>query len=597
MIRPSICLLLALATGLAHASEQVVTLVQGSPPTKVPISFLSAADWEEQGYVRVRVQVDNANGQTCISPTATHGFDNLFFDNKLDVAITARVVGFSNVDSSRDIPIAVYNWNGTNYCKSAFQPAIVLVPYTPLRSTQDPGALVGEQPGIVVSVKSLAQSKQQLTTYAQVALALSSDLATGGAATTVAGLTKYGTAPGLKSLLDALSTNSVTEQTLPIRLLWTDIVTGLPSVSVILKRAETRRYTAPGDYIPRRERVDEAIARIRSDSSQGDELLTMTFNFEVRRSVLVDRGQLDPHSMLPKPNTTETQVDNVLNFPKKGVSDAIAGLTVNQLLNAASPSSLAQTTSQANRSSGCSKLFNDLKAAFAVKVDVPVLFDAALQSVQRDWNQQPNFYTPCLKPEIKAGIETYQGQSYFPNMVVQRETELALNQGAVWNNYYEEYLEDFKDALLSSDRGADKFKALIPDGTVLPEWPKSLPTPNPAPTSGSQFFADLAPVKVGCIFGFVDTRGKYTIAMTMVTRNEKGNNHPYILVVRPGSGAGGPSTLHAPIEWMAVRDLDETKNIGYAGLLLQSTFDDHSICGNPSGKPRSAEDLLASLRS
>lgn len=575
-----------LFAAISARADQVVSLVTNPFPAATAIQYVSTQKWEEEGYIRVRALVDNPEAETCVSPTTSNAGDNIFFEKKLDVVITARVVGFANTDSSRDLPIAVYSWDGARYCKSAFQPPVLLVRYTPLRRVDDPNALVKGEPGIVLAVKTSSESKERISTYAQAALAISGELATGGAASTVASLTPYMASQTAKYFSDLLNSKSSTDQTKPIRLTWAQLAGGVPEVTVQLKRTSPARKSTFTW-----ETIKDAVDRLQK-KDEGVPVLNIKFAFDIRRSVLFPDAQLDKQTGLPLAG--EIQPENVLNFPKKNLADQVSSLTINQLLNVASPSPAAQATTDANRASGCGRLLTDLRDAFAYHVDVPVLFDASILSVQPKWNQQRDFYTTCLTPQLRQSIEAYRGSTYFGGTPVLAQPELATDVGAEWKPIYSIYLEEFRAALYSSDRRLEKFGALLPASMVLPYWPNTLPVPDPAPTSAAQYFASLSAEKVGCMYGYQDAANNFYLAMALVAKATDKKSRPYLLAMRPKRGATSTS-VGSEIDWVGLIDLEQAANSGYAATLVQAKFGPGSICHNDNER-RTKEGLLNVLK-
>lgn len=576
------------AAAVAQA-EDVVTLVPASSlPSAQPISFIKGGKWEEQGYVRVRALLDNPDEETCISPTTSVGGDNIFFEKKQDVVVTARVAGFANVDSSQEVPIAVYSWQGAKYCRSAFREPVILVPYTPLRRVDDPRSLMKQEPSIVLYVKSSSEAKERITAYAQAALAISSEFATGGAATTVAALTSHLSGQTVKTLVDFLNSKSTTDQTVPLRLTWKQLTDGLPYIQAQIKRT-SRTWRGYAGY----ETVKDAVDRLKLDT-EGKPVLTIRLVFDVRRSILTNT--LDAQTALPSLSTPETEVDNVLNFPRLKPSDATPGLSVSQLVNDASPTSVAQTAAEPTRASGCARLRNDLRDAFAYDVDAPVIFDATMKSIDRDWNLKQSFYALCLTDALKANIEAYRKDpGYFAGIGAVPEPELASGLGGEWKPGYTQFLQQFRAALFSvGELRALKLKALIPEAVAISEWPQTLASSTPNPTSVADYFKDVPQsVRVGCMHGFKSEAGRLTLGLVVVAKGTDNGSHPYLLMVTIGSTGGAPP-LGAGIEWFGMIDLEDPAFPQYAPELHRKSFGTASICGKRGATPG---DLLKTLTS
>lgn len=578
---------LIMTVGAARADD-IITMIQLQPVQGPKKAYLNP-NWIDEGYVGVRAIIQNPDGLTCINPTSSNTLNNLFFSKKLDVVITAQPVGFPNVDSSREIPVAVYSWEDGRYCRSVWAPPVEIVPYTPLRQITDPNAKPKDQPSIILRVRSTGASNERISGYAHALIGISAVYATGGAAATLTQLSSIVSGPAVKYLTEKLTTKSTTDQTDTVSLTWSEIVGGLQTKPVRLIKTEiTRRYTAPS------ETPQQAIARVKINPSSGIELLQLDFSFDIRRSLLVEDPDISQENSFPNPEKPELAKSELLNFPRR--RGDTTSLTINQILNANAPSAFAQVVENKSRGTGCARLASELGTSFAKRIDLPILFDAAIGSVLLAWNQDPQFWTVCINEDQKKLIETYkQNKDYFGKSTDKLlNYELDKNLPFEWKGSYTEYAEELKTNLLSSGaRKASRLRQVLPD-TISPDsidWPASLSSPTDDPSTIATYFSGINISKAGCIFPYSDAAGQLHIALVFVASDKTGKPGAYLMALRLRTGdTAGP--VGSNIIYVQVKDLASAANLNYLNTVNLRKFAGQSICGS-AGKASS--ELLAAL--
>ena len=198
-------------------ADQVVAFVDASDPKGPDLvkPYLAAATFRDQAYVYISAIVENPVGKPCVTPAA----NSFFADKKLDVTLTAQLFGFFGIDSTREVPLATYSWSSAEgaYCRSAWKAPVVLVPPSPMgvsRGISNP-LTPADEPTIVVRLRTSSSDEEKISSYASSLLTIASGFATGGAATTVVGLTRLAGGPAAKFLSDQMNklTQSQADQT------------------------------------------------------------------------------------------------------------------------------------------------------------------------------------------------------------------------------------------------------------------------------------------------------------------------------------------------------------------------------------------------
>jgi hypothetical protein len=170
-------------------------------PTLVPIGGSDIPGWlssgnGDDGYLKIEVASSMKNG--CV-PLGDAGFLGLLSTQKIQLTVTIKLSNISSALQGREIPIAILDGRsnpGSCLPLTILDAGMTLVPLARLeRFTAGVNS-----PRIELFVRSTSESKINLVGPAQALLGVATVFATGGAASTVAGLTSALAQPAFKQI-------------------------------------------------------------------------------------------------------------------------------------------------------------------------------------------------------------------------------------------------------------------------------------------------------------------------------------------------------------------------------------------------------------
>lgn len=170
-------------------------------PTAIPLDVTNQSAWlknggGDDGYVKIEVISSLKNG--CV-PLGNAGFLKIFAKEEMQLTVSIRLTNISSALQGRDIPIAILDGRsnpGGCLPFTILDGGMTLVPLARL----EPSLASVHSPKIELSVRSTSESKVNLVGPAQAVLGVATVFATGGAASTVAGLTSALAQPAFKQI-------------------------------------------------------------------------------------------------------------------------------------------------------------------------------------------------------------------------------------------------------------------------------------------------------------------------------------------------------------------------------------------------------------
>jgi hypothetical protein len=582
---PKLFLLLGCVIPQCVLADQVVTFVKGKTPIQQGAKSYLAPTHLDEGYVTVVAKVSNPAGQTCIAPAL-----NSFFSNRqLNVTITAQVFGFFGVDSSKEVPIATYSWTGSRYCRSAFQPPMVLVAPSPIGVREARSFSVSTAgPQFVFKLRSASSDSEKVTALAQGLLSIAGGLATGGAANTVVGLSQIAAGPAAKILSEQLNSafKNTADQTWEVAISWDEIARGvqLPQIQLVSRELQLR--------LGGREQPKPVIDQLQSGKVSGTPILVMDFEVSVRRTIFADDYALDAKSL---PSGTAISKYAVLNHPKKLVNDSSDFPTVFQRINSGAPSLLQNIA--ANENGACDRLLVTIRDLGFNALDRAIIIGTLLDDAYPGWNYDTKFRDLCLQaePDIAGRLGAIRPGSWLDGSQLPHP-EVTLNASSGWDKGYVSYMTDLRLAFFSNPEIRSKtLKTLFEKApTFIDADLKVGANPVARDPRSDDFLKELAVNRIGCIFGFKGNAGELFSAMIFSSRDKQEMLHPYILLVRHGTT---PPQSAVTAENLWIYSLDTEPGRGYLPTLQFADFGEASICYRGTGPARrTIIDVLADFK-
>lgn len=371
----------------ALAEPLVTAIVNPFDANRVNLPYLGAPLNDDQGYIAITAKVSLPNRVTCVTPTNIGSTANFFVKNNLEISLLGSIEGFKDIDQNQKIPLATYKYSDADgkYCAAPGGVSIVMVPNHRFGLRGPTGAPV---PKFSLTLTYSSKDQEQLSSLMTGWLNLATTITTGGANTTVAGLSNLMTSKALGSLSDTYNRlhQHMAEQRLTVDLPWTDLRNGAQSRRISFVESETNWF----------EPIDVGIQRIQEEKSgpKIKPLLDVVLTFEYRRSLFVDDSDIYGADFLPKQDDRIVG-DNVLNYPH------IASYpTIYQTLSSSAPS-IAQSIVDKSDGSKCNVAFGVLREMGLNALDRALVINALLQS-KPSLRQDPVFVDQCFGAEREA---------------------------------------------------------------------------------------------------------------------------------------------------------------------------------------------------
>lgn len=477
-MRQLLALTILTAASTASFAEEVYTFIKGQPVKGAQKPYLSTDSWINEGYLSVRATFSAAQGADCITPSGAQGISSFFWKRDSEVVIAARLWGFKGIPSDKWFPLATYLWNNENkFCRTFFQPTIVLVPSVPLvpsRVANTPGDQP-DQPFIVVSVRSTSKDEEKISTAATTLLQIGSAYATGGASQTVSGLIDIAGGPVVKLIGKQVNEafKSGAELAFEVPLSWSEIVSGTSRIPFELISVERNRWQA--------ESVEEAIARGKNRADQRRSLMRMNLVFDIRRSVFFTDEEAKAAPYVLDPTKPSMQSLAVLNFPRNAPDVFQGGLaSVNQMLSGDLPA-LAQRLKQPDYAAQCATFISKVVGSGFNGIDTALVVASAFNEALNvngieTWNRDPLWLRDCL-PD-KDLLEKMRKVTR-PNYVSFPGPSTEVEQGTYQEDFIEashrSFLNEMRRALLQ--RGSARqydLRNLLKELPDTVNWPSSM---------------------------------------------------------------------------------------------------------------------------
>lgn len=470
-MKRALALIVGLVVCLAAQSEEVITFVQTKGQNSSPKPYLKENAWLNEGYISVRVTFQDIEGANCITPTKSGGLSSYFWKQESEVVIAARLWGFKGIAADKWFPLASYQWdNNGKFCRTFFQPAILLVPPTPLVPVlvsdtpgQDP-----DQPYIVISMRTTSKDEEKISSTATSLLKIAGGLATGGAASTVTGLVNFTGGPIVKVLSDEFNKafSSRSEQVYKIPLTWDQLAKGYSTNFDMISITRKSGFSS--------ESVDAAIARGRASENERRTLMRVTLNFDLRRSVFYSDTEAAPPNYLLNPTDPRLSPRAVLNYPRDAPIEFARSLaSVNQFLSADLPE-LSTRLKQSDFVAQCGRFVGQVTSAGFNSTDSALVIAAALTEAKDGWNNDPAFYRVCLPDQaIRKAIALVMPNGFInpAGAVPEVEESIGQRENGITNSHMF-FMAELKRALLKNGSQRDyELRALFNDLPESLSWP------------------------------------------------------------------------------------------------------------------------------
>lgn len=445
-MKPSILKNILVCWIFSTANATAVTIIypgieiEETPAEKVP--WLAESNGDD-GYVGVSVELIGVP-KNCV----TLENKKVFRDEKIVVVTSVETNGFG-VDG-KEIPIAALgSVEGNNSCIEPVTFPIEAIPVRRLESRS-----IGNQGdlSIRINVRSTTETNYTLLSSAQILLGATAVVATGGAAGTIAVLSKgfndEALTPMVKIFNDAASSSAHIPRT---------IKTDWHKIRTTEKKYEIPVYEAEKESS---ETLDEAIKNIESNprrKSKRKKIFSVAVKFNFIRS-LFDQG-VEPPDYLPRKSKANSQA--VLNYPEKGKLPNIL-----QTLNNKSPSPITEIASKTDLKNDCNLIIARLENEFGLtQIDRALVLKAFIDEAKGNdnWIYDGETRDSCFKDNLKLVDTLYK---IFPPNISDHELQIPDMQNEVagvanfkpWKQAFAMKLYDIRNAMKSDSNRRAKLE-------------------------------------------------------------------------------------------------------------------------------------------
>ncbi|RYD85485.1 MAG: hypothetical protein EOP84_02345 [Verrucomicrobiaceae bacterium] len=532
-------LAMALLTSVLASNKADAATVFGfiKEPSKsgTPKAYLSNGP-VDMGYVTIKATVEGVSDAGCISPGIS-GLWRKLFSQESEVFLAAQVWGFKGVESGKWIPIAAYKWNNKGqFCNSVFQPAIVLVPLTPILPSTDiagPGKL--GQPFLRVALRFQSKRNEKISSAFNTVLQIASTHATGGTADTLTQLLGIAGDPAIKLISDQFQEiySASSDQDRLIQLDWADLKSG--SIEYPLQLASIEKEAS--------ETVQEALERMAKAPNTATSLGRLRISLNTRRSIFFADDLIASAAPGYSAANDAAAVSRygVLNFPEgtsSGVSGAVS--SVQQLLSSEAPALTKELTTE-RYPGACQKLLSKLNSAGFNRHDAALVVAAVLDEARTDWRTDAGFIGTCI-PDNQLFVTIRDLRPpVVPPLIAPVDAELPTNLDPFVTVRHQNFLVGLRNALISSGvskkQGLEEaFKGLpttatwAADISQLPADPKILESSDGLALPSQ--LQQLAFTKAGCLVSYMTASGDPHLGMAVVVNDPKGAARPYLLTMK-----------------------------------------------------------------
>jgi hypothetical protein len=407
-------------------------------PTKSPPAWLPSKSGDD-GYITVRADVKMP--PISCAALGKKGLIGGIFAEKMQIVASIKTVGFrSNLDG-QSLPVATFDGrNEPGACTGFNTLPATIISYARLEpfSVAEPGALA-----IIFDVKSTTDKNANLVSSAQLVLGTAAVFTTGGAATTVAGLTAAFAKPALANLeqkIDKSIGETIAGQA-RIDLDWLTVRTGIGSIVVPVYAAKTGWGETSANAIKRVRNL-----KVDPDDKLFDVVLTFSYTktlFDTRVSGVDDLPQNDALAS-----------NTVLNHPRlPGI------LNFMQLLNSTAPSLLqvvSNSKTNADKAAAAGQVHEVLKSAGLNLTDRAIVMKSFIDEAQKG----TKWYSPIEVnayfgnfPEVRDQVTTLYGAGQVFGIP---DTQVGMGPAFVaWKKTVAPILNDLRQALTTTEAKAN----------------------------------------------------------------------------------------------------------------------------------------------
>jgi hypothetical protein len=398
--------------------------------------------------------------------------------------------GFFGQTEEIEVPLATFDGrDNKNHCASLSTIPLKIVSNSLLKpfSILNSGSI-----SLVVNVKTSTDSNSDLVGSAQFLLGAAAIIATGGAATTIAGATSVLTNPVLSEAQKR--TQEMLKGSLngkaPMTFGWPEIRRGIEMIEIPIYRAEGTLGSTP----------DKKIQAIQLDpNADKSQILTIRLTFDYTKTLF----DLSASGINDFPNREGLSSANVLNHPTlKGNQNFL------QLLGDKSPSLLLLmgTAEGISLTNTCSIGFEKLKNSGLNMLDTAIVMKSFIDEAKRgsEWYTNPQIVNACFAqaPNVQEYLRKIYGDGEPPFIIGDIQDGFG-SKYLTWKNTIGPVLNNFRRALLAKENrfneiaefngGQDIALSFSPEITP---WQKSVDTPEPL--SGIRWLSDKKISKMGC---------------------------------------------------------------------------------------------------
>jgi len=484
------CALLLVPLNVATAASFVFPA--GSPTVTAsasPPAWL-AGNFGDDGYVTVRADV-KMPPITCAN-LGRKGLVGNIFSEKMQIVASVKTVGFRTNLDGQNLPVATFDGRSAPGTCTGFNtlPATI-IPYARLEpfSAAAPGAL-----SIIFDIKSTTDKEANLVSAAQIALGAVAVFTTGGAATTVAGLTSAFAKPAMSNLEQKIneSAGAIVAGQARLDLDWAAVRKGIGSVVVPVYSAKTAWMQTPAQAIEKRLSLKPAAE---------DKLFDVVLTFSYAKTLF--DPSISGADDYPKDGALATH--SVLNYPRlPGVQNFM------QLLNANAPSllqTIAAAKTPAEKSAAAGIGIEMLKHAGLNLTDRTIVMKSFIDEARGSIWYSPaevSYYFDSDPDMEERAIKVYGMGGIFEIY----DTQIGIGAAyANWKKVVPPILADLRQALTTVEArtgalanfngGADIELSFIPSSSG---WIPAAPTPGAVPVHTDPSVPGLAPVNVAVTY-------------------------------------------------------------------------------------------------
>ncbi|WP_156180086.1 MULTISPECIES: hypothetical protein [Delftia] len=586
-----------LATVLISSEADAATVfgfVKESSKSGTPKAYLANSP-VDMGYVTIKATVEGGSDAGCISP----GLSNLWrkvFSQETEVFLAAQVWGFKGVESGKWIPIASYKWdNKGQFCNSVFQPAVVLVPLTPISpSTDIAGPGKSGQPYLRIALRFQSKRNEKISSAFNTVLQVASTYATGGTAGTLTQLLGFAGDPAIKIISNQFQEiySASSDQDHLLQLSWDDLRSGSLEYPLQLLSIDKGAN----------ETVQNALERMARNPSAATSLARLRILLNTRRSIFFADDLIASAAPGYSVSHDDAAVSRyaVLNFPE-GISAGVSGAvsSVQQLLSSEAPE-LTKELATERYPAACQKLMRKLNSAGFNRHDSALIVSAVLDEARTDWRTDAGFIGTCIPDnQLFSTIEVLR-PPVVPPLRAPVDAEVPTNLDSFVTVRHQNFLVGLRDALVSfgvsKKQGlGEAFKGLPTDATWTADTAQ-LPVDmkvSEAAVSGDlpSQLQQLTVVKAGCFVSYMTPNGDPHLGMAVVVNDPQGAARPYLLTMKMD-----PAKMMGPLPASGIKSvwlLDLQQAPPQANAFAKSVYAQSGICYIP--EPRNGAAIIKKL--